>query len=55
MNVFIHSCFICFDIAGNEAVYDVELEVNEDNKDDFKLIDKVEMLRHLQKECYLAH
>jgi hypothetical protein len=42
MNVFIHSCFIHFGITGNEAIYDVELEVNNDNKYNFKLIDEVE-------------
>ena len=39
---FIHSCFIYFDIDGNEAVCDVELEVNDDKKLDYKLIDDVE-------------
>ena len=32
MNFFIHSCFIRFDLAGNEDVYDVELEVNDESK-----------------------
>jgi hypothetical protein len=35
MNFFIHSCFIHFDLAGNEDdVYDVEFEVNDENKFD---------------------
>ena len=38
---FIYSCFIRFDIDGNEVEYDVELEVNNDNKYDLKLIDEV--------------
>ena len=34
MIFFIHSCFIRFDLAGNEDVYDVKLEVNDENKFD---------------------
>jgi hypothetical protein len=35
MNFFIHNCFIYFDLAGNENdVYDVEFEVNDENKFD---------------------
>ena len=34
MNFFTHSCFIRFDLARNEDVYDVELEANDNNKYD---------------------
>ena len=55
--------FYSFDIVGNEAVYDIELEVNDDNKCNFKLIDKVKnvetptkgMLFSFRDELYIYY